>query len=175
MASRAKRAPVVKAEPTIIVDGETIDPAAGEVLEGEVLEDETTGEDDLHHGFVEFQGRTIEVRAPDLEQIVIIRRLQRVFSDAAKLKDIEAEEALKLMDRALKAVTSVTVNPEDLEFIEDLWLDRKIRLEQTLPLLTASMKALEAANADQMNRAERRAAQQKKSGSKTGRASLVTG
>lgn len=175
MAGRAKQAPVVVAEPTIIIDGEIADIPPGEVLEGEVQDDETTDKNGLHHGFVEFQGRTIEVQAPDLEQVVIIRRLQRVFSDAAKLKEIEAEEALRLMDRALKAVTSITVNPGDVEFVEDLWLDRKIKLEQTLPLLTASMKALEAANADQMNRAKRRSAQQKKSGSKTGRASLVTG
>lgn len=180
MASKARRTPpVVKADPVIVIDGETADTAPGEVLEGEVLEGEvpggeTTSEEDLHHGFVEFRGRTIEVRAPELEQVVIIRRLQVVFSDASRLENITAERAVKLMDRALKAITSVTVNPEDVEFIEDLWLDRKLKLEETLPLMTASMKALEAANADTMNRAKRRAAQQKKSGSKTGRASLVT-
>src|SRR5512136_3006411 len=142
MPGKAKRAPVLRAEPQII-EGEIEQPPTNEVLEGEVQE---KGADSLQHAFVEFEGRTIEVQAPELEQIVIIRRLQRVFSDAAKLKNIKAEEALDLMDRALTAIVSVTVHREDAEFIENLWLDRnrKLKLEETLPLLTASMKALEA-------------------------------
>ena len=163
-----------KTDPTVI-DGEVTDiPDSGEALQGEVQDGEKTIDDVLHHAFVEFQGRQIEVRAPDFEQIVIIRRLQKVFSDAAAMKTIEAEKALKLMDRALLAATSVTVHPEDVEFIEDLWLDRKIKMEATLPLLTAAMKALEAANSDQTNREQRRAAG-RKSSSRTGKATLVTG
>lgn len=173
MASRTKQSPIVKADPTIILDGETVEPPAEGILEGEVQDGAGSESDEPKHGFVEFHDRVIEVRAPDIEQIVIIKRLQKVFAEAAGMKEIDADKALRLMDRALKAVTSVTVNREDVEFIEDLWLDGELKLEQTLPLLTASMKALEAANADQINRAERRAAQ-KKSAPKTGRASLVT-
>jgi energy-converting hydrogenase A subunit M len=173
--------PVVKAEPGNIIDGALVDGTTGgpddgttgEALDGEV-QDEAPKDEELHHGFVEFQGRTIEVQPPELEQIVIIRRLQKVFSDASALRNIDVEEALDLMDMALKAATSVTVHPQDVRFIEALWLDRKIKVHQTLPLLSESMKALEAANADRVNRSTRRA-RQRKSSPKTGKATLVTG
>lgn len=153
-------------KPDVDTKTEVVD---GEVLEGEVKDEPT----ELAHGFVEFRGRTIEVQAPSIEQIVIIRRLQKTFADTAKLKEIDAEEAVRLMDRALKAITSITVNPGDVDFVEDLWLERKMDLEETLPLLTTSMRTLEAANTSQVNRAQRRAAE-KKSQNRSGRATLVT-
>lgn len=151
------------------------DAQEAEILEGEVLEGEEQNADqvELNHGFVDFRGRRIEVQAPSIEQVVIIRRLQTTFGDAAKMKSIEADEAVRLMDRALKAITSVTVNREDVDFVEDLWLERKMNLEETLPLLTTSMKILEEANADQLNRAQRRSTQSKGRGH-SGRATLVT-
>lgn len=127
----------------------------------------------LAHAMADFQGRSIEVKAPELEQIVIIRRLQRELSTAANNQNIDAEKALDLMDRALRAITTVVVKPEDKKLIEDMWLDGELILESTLPLLTTAMKVLETANADQMNRQQRRTAQ--RSGSTSGRASLVTG
>jgi hypothetical protein len=121
---------------------------------------------------VVFHGRKIEVRAPEIEQVMIIRRMQSLFENAAKTDTITADNAIRLMDRALKAVCSVIIDPEDIEFIEDLLLERKATLESTLPLLQESLRALELANAENGNRAERREAA--RSSGRTGRATLAT-
>jgi hypothetical protein len=126
----------------------------------------------LINAVVPFRGRKIVVTAPEIEQVMVIRRMQSLFANAAKMEQITADEAVRLMDRALKAVCSVIVNPDDVEFLEDLLLTRQAKIEDTLPLLRESLKALDQANADNGNRAERRATA--KSSGRTGRATLDT-
>lgn len=131
--------------------------------------DTKPSEDGLVGAFVDFKGRRIEVQAPSVEQIVVIKRLQKRFTDAAAESSMTAERAISMMNRALTAILSIVVNQVDKDFVEDLWLDREITMEETLPLLTKAMKCLEAANADQQNRATRRAAER----AGTGTAELV--
>jgi hypothetical protein len=104
---------------------------------------------------------------------MVIRRMQSLFANAAKMKEISADEAIRLMDRALKAVCSVVINPDDVEFLEDLLLTREAGIEDMLPLLRESLEALKRANADNGNRADRRRAAKSSSG-RTGRAALDT-
>lgn len=129
--------------------------------------------DGLANAVVIFMGRPIEVTAPGIEQVMVIRRMQALFSNASKMETITADEAIRLMDRALKAVCSVIVDPDDVEFLEDLLLTRRAKIEDTLPLLRESMAALDRANADNANRAERRKAA--RSSGRVGRAALATG
>lgn len=131
-----------------------------------------TNPNGLVNAIVDFRDRRIEVTAPEIEQVMVIRRMQSLFANAAKMKTITADEAIRLMDRALKAVCSVVVNPDDVEYLEDLLLTREAKIEDTLPLLRESLKALERANADNGNRAARRKAA--KSSGRAGRAALVT-
>lgn len=133
--------------------------------------DTKPGEDGLVGAFVDFKGRRIEVKAPSVEQIVVIKRLQKRFTDAAAETNLTAERAVAMMNRALTAILSIVANQDDKEFVEDLWLDAAINMEETLPLLTRAMKCLEEANANQQNRATRRATER----AGTGTAELVVG
>lgn len=126
----------------------------------------------LINATVDFRGRKIEVTAPEIEQVMVIRRMQSLFANAAKMEKITADEAIRLMDRALKAVCSVVVHADDVEFLEDLLLTRQAKIEDTLPLLRESLQALERANADNGNRSERRSAA--KSSGRAGSAALAT-
>lgn len=133
---------------------------------------ETEDENSLTNAMVDFHGRRIEVTAPQIEQVMVIRRMQSLFANAATMETITADHAIRLMDRALKAVCSVVVNPDDIEFIEDLLLTRQANMEDTLPLLRESLEALKRVNAAKGNRAERRSAA--KSAGKSGTAALDT-
>jgi hypothetical protein len=157
----------------VLADQPTVDttPPATVLVEGTVVEptDQNNG---LINAVVDFRGRMIEVSAPEIEQVMVIRRMQSLFANAAKMREITADEAVRLMDRALKAVCAVVVKREDVEFLEDLLLTRQAKIEDTLPLLRESLQALERANAGNGNRAERREAA--KSSGRTGRAELAT-
>jgi hypothetical protein len=123
------------------------------------------------NSFVGFRGHQIEVMAPEIEQVMVIRRMQSLFANAAKMQNITADEAVRLMDRALMAVCSVVVKPEDVEFLEDLLLTRQAKIEDLLPLLRESLQTLERANGGN-NREERRKAA--RSSGSSGRAALAT-
>lgn len=98
---------------------------------------------------VVFRGRTVTVKAPSAEQLVVLRRIGRRMADAAKLESLEAEKIVALMDRALKAISTVIADPEVVEWVEDLWLEGDLDLQETLPLVTSATKALSAkADAD---------------------------
>lgn len=149
-----------------------IDAAFHGVRAIETIGKPTVNANGLFNAVIEFRGRQIEVTTPEIEQVMVIRRMQSLFANAAKMESIEADEAIRLMDRALKAVCSVIVNPDDVEFLEDLFLTRQAKIEDMLPILSESMQALERANANNGNRADRRKAA--KSSGQAGRAALVT-
>jgi len=153
-------------EGEVVVDGEKQE-AASDVVP-------TEAKVELATAFTDFHGRKIEVRVPTPEQIVIIRRLEKIFTEASKDTDsLSAERAVKLMDRALTVILAIVVSLDDKEFIEDLWLSGDMTLPDTLPLIRSAMKRLQEVNADQQNRAGRRA-DGRKSGKKSGSAGLVT-
>jgi len=154
---------------TVLVEG--TEPGTP-INKAETIGEPTIQPNGLINATVDFRDRKIEVMAPEIEQVMVIRRMQSLFANAAKMKEITADEAIRLMDRALKAVCSVVVNPDDVEFLEDLLLTRQAKIEDTLPLLRESLQALERANAGNGNRADRRKAA--KSSGRTGRAELVT-
>lgn len=175
----AKRAPR-KAAPRQAVDEE--EPA---VIEGDIVDasdagpkveaDQPDGEPELVGAIVPFHGREIAVRLPTLEQLVVMRRLAGQYQGygTGDKQLSSADEALTGYDRALKAITSVIVNPNDVAFVEDLLLENKTDLTGAGVLLKKAMDALSAANEDQINRAERRRAGKRPAGSK-GTAKLAT-
>lgn len=164
---------VISGVRSLIADnGHDPDAVIAAAMGSETTDEPGTNPNGLVNAFVDFRDRRIEVMAPEVEQVMVIRRMQSLFANAAKMETITADEAIRLMDRALKAVCSVVVNPDDVEYLEDLLLTRQAKIEDTLPLLRESLKALEQANADNGNRAERR--QAAKSSGRAGRAALAT-
>jgi len=156
----------------IVENGHDPDLVIAAALDAETVGEPTVQPNGLVDTTVDFRGRQIKVTVPEIEQVMVIRRMQSLFANAAKMKEITADEAVRLMDRALKTVCSVIVDPDDVEFLEDLLLTRQAKIEDTLPLLRESLQALERANVDNGNRADRRKAA--KSAGRTGRAALAT-
>ena len=123
---------------------------------------------------VEFQGRTIVVRVPDETQMAMMKR----FTDRAEAmvrrgeERISAQEAVTISARAVSAVLSVVANQEDRDWIEDGLFappeERVFDLEDLLPVIRAALDKLREVNAEQGNRADRRA------GGKKSKAHLVT-
>ena len=131
-----------------------------QVLEGEVVGDPTDQPvEGLQTAKVPFFGRDIEVRMPTLEQVTVYERVAAKF---AALRDgdapIDGKTATKLYGRAFKVITSIVVNPDDVEFLEDLLLEQTTDLAGLTPLLGQGMTQLKAANAHLANREERRRA-----------------
>lgn len=155
----------------IASQGHSPDQIIADAMDGIPIETPEAGQDGLVGAFVDFHDRRIAVKTPSVEQIVVIRRLQKRFTDAAAETAMTAERAVALMSRALTAITSIVVEQDDKDYIEDLWLDGEIDMTETLPLLTTALNSLKDANKDQQNRASRRAADRERS--QTGSAELL--
>lgn len=97
---------------------------------------------------VEWNGRTWHVRLPSLEQLTIYRRLNRQFQELGEAQRREGaeplslEQATKYFDRALKLITSILVNPDDIEWLEDAMLEGKLTLTKASGLMKAAFDAL---------------------------------
>jgi hypothetical protein len=131
----------------------------------------------LNTASVPFRGRDVVVVAPDVEQIMVIRRLQALFEEVSGQEVVDAQEAMDLMDEAFLAITSVIVNEADIRFIRGLMLRRasdpkRVKLADILVFLQVALRELQKANEDTMNRADRRAAA--KTRGQSGGASLAT-
>lgn len=126
---------------------------------------------------VPFRGRDIQVVAPEMEQIMVIRRLQSLFEEVSGQEQIDAQEAMDLMDEAFLAITSVIVAEADIRFIRGLMLRRatdpkRVKLADILIFLQTALRELQDDAEADMNRADRRALA--KTRGQAGGASLAT-
>lgn len=126
---------------------------------------------------VPFRGRDIQVVAPEMEQIMVIRRLQSLFEEVSGQEQIDAQEAMDLMDEAFLAITSVIVAEADIRFIRGLMLRRatdpkRVKLADILVFLQTALRELQDDAEADMNRADRRALA--KTRGQAGGASLAT-
>lgn len=126
---------------------------------------------------VPFRGRDIQVVAPEMEQIMVIRRLQSLFEEISGQEQIDAQEAMDLMDEAFLAIISVIVAEADIRFIRGLMLRRatdpkRVKLADILVFLQTALKELQDDAEADMNRADRRALA--KTRGQAGGASLAT-
>lgn len=129
---------------TVLAEALKTDPEPGN--------DETT----LAGAVVPFHGRDIKVALPTIEQLVVMRRLADQYRNVDGKQLTSAQDAINGYDRALMSITSVIVDPEDVVFVENLLLQGKTDLTGAGVLLREAMDALQAANADAINREERR-------------------
>lgn len=127
---------------------------------------------------VELLGRMVEVQMISAEQTAIVRRLQAKMTDPEVQANLDAAKAIRLIDRALRAVMSIIVKDEDKEFVEDQVMDRKTDIVRLLPWLKVALAELQRVNTERIdainadsNRESRRKAAKK--GGKS--ATLITG
>lgn len=136
---------------------------APEVIPAEPQDSEVEPEEldsqGLRYACVDFHGRSLKVRMLTGEQLVVIRRLQKLLT-AEHVSTLTVDQSVALLDRALVGFTTMIVNPEDVTFIEDLLLARTITLGDISPMLAEAIEAVKIANADTGSREQRRAATQ---------------
>lgn len=147
---------------------EPTDVLAGDTPEADTAQGEADGPQE--QADVTWRDRVIRVKLPTIEQMTMYRRLSARFQalgDAAARPGAEPmtmEEATKHFDRAVKLVTSVMVNGEDIEWLEDEMLEGRVSLPDTSDLLKLAFDKLGEANAQYVNRQERRAAARQRAG-----------
>jgi len=159
VAARAMRGETVPAPEASLA--EKVD-ARVEQLRAEARAETTTADGDPEGTVrIPFRDRNLLVRLPSEEQLTMYRRVSREFAAlgaSGRADRMSMEEALKYLDRAVRTVQSVLVDDDDREWIEDMLMDRKLKLVDCTDLLKESFRRLAAANG---NRESRRAAGQR--------------
>lgn len=101
-------------------------------------------------GDIEFQGRTLRIRLPQPEQILVWRRIMSRL-ESANLSDWNGKEIMDALERVRKILDSVLVNVEDIDWLDDEMLAGRVGLKGASEIL---LKATDAFS----NRAGRRTA-----------------
>jgi hypothetical protein len=102
---------------------------------------------------IEFHGRTIWMKMPRPEMLMVWRRTLTQLQ-AINENDWTGETVMAALDRLRNIVDSLLVNKADGIWIDDQFLDGTLTFPELAPLIT---KAVEAFAPDE-NRADRRAA-----------------
>ena len=103
---------------------------------------------------IEFQGRTLKIRAPKPEQILIWQRTMKHL-EAANLSDWTGEQVLAALERARMIIDSLLYDPADISWLDDEMLAGKVGLKEASGIIIEAMKRMTG------NRAQRRATAKK--------------
>lgn len=88
---------------------------------------------------ITFLGREILVEMPDENQILIWRKIIRQLQEEGNTKD--PERLFVLMERGRRIVDSVIVSDSDVEWLDDMLLERKTDLRATVEIIVLAMRA----------------------------------
>lgn len=127
----AKKAPAKKA-PTVPVPDD-VSEIQGEIPQGEIT----------------FQGRTIKVRMPSPEQVLVWNRTMEKI-ERANLNDWTGKQVLSALERTRKIIDSVIMDPEDIDWIDDEMLAGRFGLKEASQIVLDALAAFQ-------NREQRRA------------------
>jgi len=120
---------------------------------------------------ITFMGRTLWVRLPKPEQLLVWKRTLRQLQEA-KTDDWNAEQVMTALERTRRIIDSVLVNPVDVTWLDDEMLDGRVDLKGTSEIINRTVEAYaeaaERERAENGTRAERRAAK-KTTGKKAAR------
>lgn len=110
---------------------------------------------------VQFQGRGIWTRMPTPEQLLVWDRTVRNLTEAPPDASWTSSQVMKALDRLRRIVDTILVNRADIDWLDDQFLDGKLRFKDLAPFIAlvvdAFADAAEEANATS-NRAAKRAA-----------------
>lgn len=104
----------------------------------------------IRNAHVDFQGRSIEVRPPDPDQLSAILSFCNEFEQLPdgslppSLKEVD--DVLAAMAEALDTATCLFVHTADRRYVRRLVRDRVVKLEETIGLTLAAVEQLRAAN-----------------------------
>ncbi len=117
---------------------------------------------------VPFRGREIFTRMPTPEQFIVWQRTVKRLTEAPVDASWTGEEVMSALERLRKIIDSILVNPADVAWLDDQFLDLKITFADLAPFIALVTDAFAKAAEQDGNREERRAAQKpaKKAGRK---------
>lgn len=78
-------------------------------------------------GVVEFRGRSVRVKAPTAEQLVMFQRIARRVSATAG-QDQDAQDLLKALDQGLSVCTALLVDEHDKTWLESEFFDGNLTM-----------------------------------------------
>lgn len=102
---------------------------------------------------IEFHGRTIWVRMPGPEQLLVWKRTVSKLQNLQN-SDWTGESVMAALERSRKIIDSVLVHEADKDWIDDQMLDRMLDLQDTAAIIQLTVEAF----ASDDNRESRRAA-----------------
>lgn len=117
---------------------------------------EAADQDQPMMGEIEFQGRTLKIRTPKPEQILIWQRTIKHL-EAANLSDWSGEQVLAALERARMIIDSLLYDPADISWLDDEMLAGRVGLREASGIIIEAMKQMTG----QGNRAQRRGAPKK--------------
>lgn len=120
---------------------------------------------------IEFMGRTLWVRMPKPEQLLVWKRTLRQLQ-SAEVEGWNAEQVMTALERTRRIIDTVLVNSVDVTWLDDEMLDLRLDLKSMAEIINKTVEAYaeaaEREKAEDGTRAERRAAK-KTTGKKAAR------
>ncbi|HEU5110547.1 MAG TPA: hypothetical protein VFT95_18560 [Micromonosporaceae bacterium] len=129
----------------------TESPAAGDAAEPEMIPEQE----------IEFCGRTLRVKMPTPEQILVWKRILVRLQDPETPANWTAASVLAELERARKIIDSILADREDVLWLDDQFLDGTLGFRDVMPLIGKTVDAFAEAAQAEGNRADRRAAAKK--------------
>lgn len=102
--------------------------------------------------------RTMWVRVPRPEQILVWQRTVDKLTDAPATASWTGSEVMAALERLRKIVDSLLVNRADVAWIDDQFLIGRLTFATLSPFITTTVEAFQQLAAENGNREERRAA-----------------
>ena len=81
------------------------------------------------------RGREIEFKRPTTEQLMVMRRLARLLDDDT----LAPSRQLVVLAKILDAVSACMVSDDDVDYIDQLVLERKAGVEELAPMITVAL------------------------------------
>jgi hypothetical protein len=109
---------------------------------------------------IDFQGRSLWVKMPSPEQLLVWKRTLKKLQDA-DTEGWNGEQAMIALERTRKIIDSVLVNKADVEWLDDEMLAGNVNLLATASIIQMAVDAFVDAAEAEGNRETRRAAEKK--------------
>lgn len=87
------------------------------------------------HAVYTLRGRDIEFKAPTAEQLMVMRRLSRQLGEEGR----KPSRTLITLAKILDAVSACMVSEDDVDYVDQLVLDRKLGVDELAPMITVAI------------------------------------
>jgi hypothetical protein len=117
---------------------------------------------------IEFAGRTLWVKMPSPEQLLVWKRTLRKLQ-GAEVEGWNGEQVMAALERTRSIIDSVLAHDVDKDWLDDEMLAGRVGLKDTAQIIQGTVEAFAAAAEAEGNRETRRAAAKKAPAKKAAR------